>query len=481
MSKLVSNYLYSVLYQILIMIMPFITTPYISRVLQPEGVGVDAYVTSVVRLFLVFSMLSILLYGSRQIAIKVNTQDTSKEFLSIYTVQLLFTILNFALYLVFIIFIANYKVYYLIHIVSFVATALDVTWFFYGKEQIKWVALRNIIVRIFSIVLVFVLVKTPADLTTYIVINVLTLLIGHLVMWLPLLKVITFQRIYFSDIRRHLKPIFMLFIPQVMVQVYTLINIIILGNISGDVQVGYYNQAYKILNLCLGVITALGTVLLPRISSEYSRGNIENIKKYSKTTLKFVFLITIPMIIGLIAIAPNFVTWFFGKSYDEVTLLIIIMSPGVLFVGMATVFGIQILVSTNQQKKYTISVTVGAICSLVINLLLVSSYGSKATSIALLIAEGVGAIIQMYYTRMYFNLRVMLKDFLKYFFLGITMYIAIVSCSLSINTTPILLTFIQIFIGISTYFVGLIIIKDSLVYRTLSLLKNIVKRRGHIR
>lgn len=70
MKKLISNYLFTVIYQLLLIITPFITTPYISRIFKPEGVGIEAYVSSIVQLFVVFISLSFALYGSRQIASK---------------------------------------------------------------------------------------------------------------------------------------------------------------------------------------------------------------------------------------------------------------------------------------------------------------------------------------------------------------------------------------------------------------------------
>jgi O-antigen/teichoic acid export membrane protein len=471
MSKLVSNYIFTMIYHFVLMITPFITTPYVARVLRPEGIGIDAYISSIVQLFLIFSILSIPLYGSRQIAKQQSKKDRSKEFFSIYFFQLFFSLLNLGVFLLFINNVSEHRFLFMIHLISFFATTLDITWYFYGREQIKKVAIRNIAVRLISISLIFILVKDSNDLSVYILINVITLLIGQLIMWVPLLREIIFEKINFSDIIRHSRPIFVLFLPLIVVQVYILINKVLLGNISGEIEVGYYNQANKIINLGLGVVTALGTVLLPRMASEFSKGNVEGIKKYAKGTLQFVFFVTIPMIFGLIAISSNFVNWFLGNGYEPVSLLIILMSPVILFVGMATVFGIQILVSTDQQSKYTISVTIGAICSLIVNFMLVSSLGSISTSLALLVAEGIGASIQLYFVRRYISIRFFFKELFKYMSLGLFMYIVIRISSIIISTTSILLTLFQISIGILAYTVGLLIIKDPLLFKAIGFIK----------
>jgi O-antigen/teichoic acid export membrane protein len=472
MGKLVSNYLYTVIYQLLLLLTPFILTPYISRVLKPEGIGTDAYVLSIVQLFLVFAILSIPMYGSRQIATKQALEERSKEFWSIYFIQLFISIITLVIYLIFAFTAKEYKSLFFIHIFTLVSTTIDVSWYFIGKEQIKSVTTRNIIVRLVSIVLVFTLVKDINDLSYYITINAVTLFVGQLIMWIPLLKEITFKRIAFRDIKIHVWPIIGLFLPQIMIQVYTLVNRIVLGRVSGEVEVGYYNQADKVIRIALGFITSLGSVLLPRMSAEFSQGNIESMKKYIRYALQFVLLITLPMTLGLMGIAPNFVTWFLGNEFNAVINLLIIMSPVIFFVGLANIFGIQILVSTNQQNKYAIAITIGAILSLITNFLFVSHLASTAATIALLVAEAVGAIIQMYFARKYFEFKNFAGMFLKYSVLSTLVFFSVSAVDKFIDISPLLVTFIQLMIGVFIYLVGLIVVKDSLIVTIINTIKS---------
>ncbi|WP_318507242.1 oligosaccharide flippase family protein [Bacillus sp. T3] len=473
MGKLISNYLYTVIYQLLLVLTPFITTPYVSRVLKPEGIGTDAYVISIVQLFLVFAILSIPMYGSRQIATKMNLEERSKEFWSIYCIQLFISLLTLLIYGLFILTVNDYKMFFLIHIFTLIATSIDISWYYIGQEQVKSITTRNIVVRIVSITLIFTFVKEIDDLPIYIMINAITLFIGQLIMWIPLLKTIKFQKITFKDIKVHLMPIISLFLPQIMIQIYILVNKIVLGRVSGEVEVGYYNQADKVIRIALGFITSLGTVLLPRMAKEYSQGNIDSMKKYIDYSLQFVLMITLPMTLGLMGISHNFVAWFLGSEFKSVINLLIIMSPVIFFVGLANIFGIQILVSTNQQNKYAISITIGAILSLITNILLVAHMASTATTLALLIAEGTGAIIQLFFARKYFNIKSFIKMFMKYFVLSMMVYLSAITVDRLLNFSPLLVTFVQLFIGFSIYFVGLLIIKDSIVVK----LANIVKQR----
>ncbi|MDA2637643.1 oligosaccharide flippase family protein [Bacillus cereus] len=478
MGKLVSNYLFTVMYQLLLMITPFITTPYVSRVLKPQGIGIDAYVMSVVQLFLVFAILSIPLYGSRQVATKESITETSKEFWSIYMIQIIVSIFTCIMYFLFISVTTDYKELFFIHIFSLVTTAIDISWYFIGKEQIKKITIRNIVVRLIGIFLVFALVKDYNDLSLYIIINTTTLFAGQLIMWIPLLKEIRYEKITFLNIKPHILPIITLFIPQLLIQVYVLANKVVLGNISGETEVGYYNQANKIIKLALGVITSLGTVLLPRMASEFSKGNISQIKMYTKYTLQFVLMITLPMTFGMMAIAPNFVTWFLGEGYSEVATLIILMSPVIVFVGLANIFGLQILIPTNQSNKYSIAVTVGAVLSLIINLILVPSYGSIGTVMALLVAELIGALILMFYAREYFIMSYFMKLFYRYCILSIGVYISVILVGSIMSCSPILITLIQLLVGGTIYLAGLLIIRDSMIGKLLNIINSRLVKKG---
>ncbi|MFS0821566.1 oligosaccharide flippase family protein [Bacillus sp. 1P02SD] len=478
MNKLISNYLYTVLYQLLLILTPFITTPYVSRVLKPEGIGIDAYVLSIVQLFLVFAILSIPLYGSRQVATKGNQNDTSKEFWSIYSVQLCISLLTVAIYSILVFTIDQHKILFLVHIFTLIASLLDISWYFIGKEKIKSVTLRNILVRVVSIIMIFTLVKDIDDLTIYVMINAITLFVGQLIMWVPLLKEVRFVRVKFQDVKTHIVPILSLFIPQIMVQTYILVNRVVLGQVSGETEVGFYNQADKVVRIALGFITSLGTVLLPRMANEFAQGNKESMKKYIQYALQFVLIITLPMTFGLMGVAPNFISWFLGSDFAPVTHLLIIISPVIFFVGLANIFGIQILVATNQENKYSISITFGAILSLIINGILVFHIASTATAIALLVAEATGALIQMYFARNYFNIRHFIVLFSKYFILSVFVFGVVYMGGFWFSGNPIIITVLQIVIGGITYLLGLIIIRDTMVTRVLALINKKLASKG---
>jgi O-antigen/teichoic acid export membrane protein len=471
MKKLISNYLFTVMYQLLLIVTPFITTPYVSRVLRAQGVGVEATVAAVVQLFIVFISLSFSLYGSRQIASKQNQRETSEEFWSIFLFKIISSLVVLIIYFLYVNGVSNHKDLYWINSLTLLANIIDISWYFFGKEQIKTISIRNMVVKIIGIVLIFTFVKESDDLDLYVLINAGTLLIGQLIMWIPLIREVSFVKITYRTVAYHFKPIMILFLPQIMIQIYVLVNKIILGNESGEIEVGYYNQAYKVITIALGVISSLGSVMLPRMASEFNRGNKEEMEKYVNFALQLILLITLPMTLGMMGIAPNFIAWFLGEEFKPVINLLIIMSPVMFFVGLANVFGIQILIGTNQQNKYSVAVTIGAILSLLVNFLLIKPLASTATSIALLVAEGVGALIQIYYAKNYFNIKMFFRMLFKYFTLSAFVYISVFIAGKYLALSPVLLTFIQITAGMLTYLVGLIIMKEPMVLRLFETIK----------
>jgi O-antigen/teichoic acid export membrane protein len=188
-------------------------------------------------------------------------------------------------------------------------------------------------------------------------------------------------------------------------------------------------------------------------------------------------MVTLPMTLGLMGIAPNFVSWFFGSEFKPVVQLLFIISPVIFFVGLANIFGVQILVSTNQQNKYAISITIGAALSVMTNILFVSNLASTATTWALLVAEGSGALLQMYFARKYLDLKYLSGLFIKYFILSIFVFLSVKIVDIYMNINPVFLTFIQLITAAFIYLLGLFLMKDSILLTIIKTIKTKVLKR----
>ena len=181
------NYIYNMVYQVLILILPLVTTRYLSRVLGAEGIGIYSYTYAIVTYFILFGSLGVVLYGQREIAYAQENPEKRKQIFVEIVIFRAITIL-IATIVYYFIFVngKEYQIYYQILILELIAAAFDISWFFQGIEEFKKTVTRNVLVRICSVSLVFILVKNKEDLAKFILIYSLADLIGNLSLWIYL-------------------------------------------------------------------------------------------------------------------------------------------------------------------------------------------------------------------------------------------------------------------------------------------------------
>ena len=473
--SLTKNYIYNLIYQILVLIVPLITTPYISRVLGAENIGIYSYTISISAYFILFGSLGIALYGQREIAYKQkNRYKRSKAFWEILILRTI-TMANSLLIFYFTFATSNqYQIYYKILIIEILGNCVDISWFFQGMEEFKKTITRNTIVKLVSVICIFAFVKTKNDLPIYFVIYVLSILIGNFSLWLYVPRYIKKIPVKKLNIFRHLKPTISLFIPQIAVQIYTLLDRTMVGTIIIDKsEVGYYDQSQKIIKILLTIVTSLGTVMLPRIASTFASGKKEEINTYMKKSFNMVFLIAFPLMFGIIAVSKAFVPVFFGPGYDKVIILMSVISPIILLIGLSNVTGTQYLLPTKRQKEYTTSVVCGAIVNLVLNSCLIWKYGAIGASIGTVIAELAVTSVQIFFTRKDFYWREIIKIAFNYLIASLLMFIICLIIGKYINSNFVSLI-IQVIAGGCVYGVVLLILKDNMVIELLNRVKILI-------
>ncbi len=470
------NYIYNLIYQIVAIILPFITTPYLSRVLGATNIGIYGYTLSISAYFILFGSLGIALYGQREIAYEQNNiKKYSKSFIEILSLRIITMTISLALFYLIFCINGEFNNYFKILTLELIANTLDISWFFQGLEEFKKTVGRNLIIKTISVILIFIFVKTKNDLNIYFIIYTVSILIGNLSLWLYLPKFITLKYIKKLNLKKHFKATLVLFIPQIAIQIYTILDKTMLGTIIvNKAEVGYYTQAEKMIKLMLTIITSLGTVMLPRIASSYAKGDSETIKIYITRAFNLVFLISIPMIVGIVCISNVFVPWFFGKGYDKVIPIMIILTPILLFIGMSNVIGMQYLLPTKKQKEYTYSVIIGAIVNFLINIILIPRYGAIGAAIGTIIAEATVTVSQIFYTKKYIDYKKILKLTKNYFISSIVMLIMILIIKITMGNS-LFSMFVQIGVGVTAYGICLLILKDKFVQYFINIFLNYIK------
>ena len=476
--SITKNYIYNLIYQILILVLPLITTPYISRVLGPTNIGIYSYTYSILSYFLLFGALGVSMYGQREIAyIGEDSSKRKKVFLEIIFFRFLTVILALLVYGIFFMRNSQYGIYYRIWALELVATGFEIGWFFQGMEEFKKTVVRNVLVRVISVTLIFVLVKNEQDLIKYITIYAIADLVGNLSLWAYLPKYFKGVKIKKLNIKSHFAPIILLFIPQIANQIYNMLDKTMIGRMIEDKsEVGFYEEGLKVIKVLVTIVSSLGIVMVSRMASVFASGEEEKVKDYLKKSFQFTFILGVPMVFGIVSISEAFVPIFFGPGYEKTVILMNVLSPVVILCGLSSVMGYQYLLPTKRQKEYTISVFVGIIINFVLNYILILSYESVGASVATVISQIAVCCVQFYMIRKDMSLRELIKVSYKYVIAGIIMLAVCLGIKYFLGIGLKAMA-IQIFVGIIVYFISLLLMKDEYLKMLLFRLKLLIRRK----
>ncbi len=383
------NFVYNIIYQILVMIIPLVTAPYLSRVVGKAGVGIYSYTYSIVYYFMLLTLLGVNNYGNRSIAkAREEKGKLSKTFWSIYFLQLIMGTLMIIMYLGYVfIFDNQYRTIALIQTLFIVSSMLDINWFFFGMEEFKKTITRNTFVKIGNALLIFLLVKNRNDIWKYTLIMSGMTCLSQIILWGFLKKYVKFEKIGLHDIKKHLKPNLVLFIPVIAVSLYKIMDKIMLGAMSSVSEVGLYENAEKIVSMPSTFIAALGTVMLPRMANLTAKGDNKKAEEYISKSEKFVMFMSLAMCCGLIGIGYKFAPFFFGKEFQKTGILIMLLSTTLPFLSFANVLRTQYLIPKEEDKIYIKSVFLAAVVNLIMNFIFIPLYGSIGACFGTIAAE----------------------------------------------------------------------------------------------
>jgi len=468
MNSIKKNFFYNTAYQMLIILIPVLTTPYISRILGAEGTGRYSYAYSVAYYFVMFAMLGLNNYGNRTIAmVRENHEELSKTFCSIYIFQLITSTMMIVFYIVYCMFISDDNIISWILLLYVVSAAFDINWLFFGLELFKVTITRNLIIKSLTVISIFVFVKDINGIYIYALIYSFGMLISQLLLWGIVKKYISFKRVSLYDIKKHIKPNIILFAPVLAISLYKVMDKIMLGMISTKTEVGYYEASEKIIQIPLALINSLGTVMLPRMANLLANNEIDKSKQYIKKSITFAVFLSTSMAFGIMAIADDFVPLFYGNGFGKCVYLFWIFLPSCIFIAFANVIRTQYLIPNRKDKIYILSVFVGAIVNLFINSLLIGRLQSVGAAIGTLIAEIMVCIIQCWAVRKELPIIRYILDSFPFFFAGLLMFIGLKLVPLiQINAFSLIL--LKVIIGIVLYAVCLLL---------MILLKKIVQQK----
>ena len=458
------NYFYNTLLKVLNIIFPMITFPYIARVLSASGVGKVHFSLSVIAYFILISRVGIPMYGIRECAkYKDNKNKLSKAVQEILLINLISLILSMFVFYLLVFYsgrLSSYKNILLILSINVISTSLGIEWFYQAIEEYKYITIRNIIVKLLSLILIFLFINDKSDVNIYAIILVISLTGGYLYNFFHAQVYVNLFKKYSSyNIKRHLKPILMLFAMSISISIYVNLDKVMLGLLTNDTAVGYYTAANKMIKVIVALITSLSTVLLPRMSYYIENNLTKKIDNLINKSLNFILIIALPAVVGVFMLAKQIILIFTGTGYTEAILTIKLLAPLILVIGLSNLLGVQILISHGKERLTLISTVIGALINFILNLILIPKYQHNGAAVATLIAEVAVASTQVYFAYSYLKGKINYKSLIDY---CIGTFLIILTC-ISINyliNNIIVVTILSVGLSSLVYF-GYLHIKQN--------------------
>lgn len=466
-NNLKTNIFFQMAYEILALILPIFTSPYIARVIGAEGIGIYSYSYTIASYFVLFADLGIKNYANRLVAQKRDCQaELNRTFTSVFWAHTMVGVIALCVYVIYVLNVSQGQVYAAIQAILIVGCIFDISWLYFGLERFQLTAGRSCIIKVITVFCVFLFVNSKEDLWKYCVIMAMSTLLSQLFLWLPLKKYVRFVHVSKSDVLGHFKPLIILFAPAIAVSIYKYMDKIMIGWLSTKNQLGFYENAEKISNIPLMSISAIGTVMLPRMSNLVAHENDDIIKKYIKNSAEVILCFALAFSCGLAAVAPVFSTVFWGEEFAPAGDFVAGLALTIPFISLANILRTQYLIPKSQDIKYTISVLSGAALNLIINATLIPRYGAYGAVVGTIAAEVSVCLIQCVSVSKELSTIEILKSVWIYTIFGLFMFISVRNAGTYLGTS-IRTLLVQVVLGAVIYLIPCIVyafLKRNAIY-----------------
>lgn len=472
MGRIVKNYIYNVVYNIFVIIIPIITAPYLTRVLGATRLGVYSYVNSVTSIISSIILVGLSSYGSRQLAyVRDDKEKLSKVFSDLMGLRLFLGLIGTVVYFVYA-GMTDYQYYFTLYYLYFLGNIIDCTWLFVSVEDMKIPTLKNIMVKVTVTVGIFALVKSREDLWKYVALLAVANLLGMIVAYPQLKKYVRFKRFGINTYWRNYKGAVILFLPSLVSTIYLQMDKIMIEWLTKTTnQVSFYDQAEKIVIIPLSFITVLSTVMMPRIANEFAHRNYHNIEGLLVKACRTSLILAYPLMFGIAGIANRFIPWYLGEEFKATATVLILLAPIVTSNTLVGISGTQFFIATGQTNILLLSNGSAAIMNVIVNALLIPKYGYVGAAVATLISNYTLVVIQYVALGRQIDIRKMFHKTFRYLASSLLMFLVVLFIGYIGRATP-LTTLAQIFAGGAVYFVFLFMMRDELF---LELIRRVIK------
>lgn len=472
LKSLAKNSIYNVTYKLLNVLFPLVTATYIAHVLLAGGVGRIAYAQNIVSYFTTIAALGIPNYGTREIAkVRENRPIKNELFSELFLINFVCTALCTIAYYVMIltvgVFQQNLKLYIIVGL-AIIFNFINVDWFYQGVEEYGYIAKRSFVVKLISLACIFLFVRDTSDTIAYATIYCLGIGGNNLFNILNLKK--HKVKLSFKDcsVTRHLKPIFILLASVIAVELYTMVDTTMIGIICADENVGYYTNAMKLVKILIGVITAIGGVLLPRLSYYHAQGLNKECSKIVCKVFYIMMYLFVPCEIGILLVARPLMLLLFGTSFESGIITLRIVSLLICTLGFSNLFGTQVLLTFGAEKKLLGCTIGGAIVNIILNVILIPLYAQNGAAVASVVSETIVTILAMLCASKYVRIKLDKRFLISIIVSSIGLVLAVCFIQ-TLMIGNIYKLVVSIFIGGSVYLILGVITKNPILSELIEL------------
>lgn len=390
MSSLKKNFFYSSILTTANYIFPLLTYPYVSRVLGVNNIGVCNFIDGIINYFVLFSMMGIGILGIREVATNKNSPEKlRKTFSSLLTINSITTIIGLVILTIATISIPRLAENIELMIFGGFKLLFNlflIEWFYKGLEDFRYITVRTIFVKCLYVIAVFAFVRKSTDYQIYYLITILMVVVNAIINIIHSRKFTTFS-FKGIEIKPYVKPYFTLGVYFLLTSMYTSFNVIYLGFVGGDTEVGYYTTATKLYTILIALFSALTGVLLPRMSSLIAEGKIDEFKAKINQSVNILLLISFPAIIFMTMLAPQIIYLISGLGYEGAIIPMRIILPLFFIIGYEQILVIQTMMPLKMDKTILKNSMIGAIVGVTLNILIVTKFAAIGSAIVWVACE----------------------------------------------------------------------------------------------
>lgn len=465
------------------LLFPLVSFPYASRIMLADGIGQVNFFQSIINYIVLLSSIGIPLYAIRESAsVRNDKKELSRVCLEIVILHTSLTALGYLAVGIICMTVAKVTVdipLFLLLSTTIFFNAIGCNWLFQGVEDFKYITIRGIVVRLLAILLLFVFVRTRDDLMWYAGFTVLGTVGGNVFNLWRMRRYIKPRLHRLGELRplRHLVPSLRIFVLNLIISIYVNLDMVMLGFMKDSTAVGYYTAASKITTVLMGVVSSLGTVMLPRLSNLIHEGRMEEFNRLSRKAIDFVFTFSTPLFIGLIVLAPSLIHLFCGQSYEPAIRTLMIISPVMLIIGLSNVMGIQVLYPQRKENLVIYSTAVGAVINFSLNCLLIPKYAQDGAAIATVVAETGVTLTMSIIGAKYIPFWLLNRQNLIVILASIVMLIPCIIVRNYINNDTILIIIVPL-MGSLIYGIIMYVTSNPVMVEMIGLVKNRVIKSG---